>query len=65
MEFVDKCGLSPFTKFAYVIEPSKIDHQLFGETVARSRGLNVKVCGNTHDALGWLKIVTPIPHPRY
>ena len=51
--FVDR-GVSPATKFAYVLEEPVLDPQKFGETVAVNRGMFVKTFDNVDGALGWL-----------
>ncbi len=55
MEFADQ-GVSSLTKFAYVLEIPMLDAGRFGENVARSRGMNIKVFDTYEDALGWLRI---------
>ena len=49
-------GVSPATKFAYILRPPLLDAERFGETVAVNRGMNVKAFENLPDALGWLGI---------
>jgi hypothetical protein len=49
-------GVSPATKFAYVLEVPIRDPGRFGENVAQNRGLIVMTFGNLDDALGWLEI---------
>jgi hypothetical protein len=52
-------GVSPATKFAYVLKEPVLDPRRFGETVAVNRGMNVKAFDNLEDALGWLGIAPP------
>ena len=52
-------GVSPATKFAYVLKEPVLDPRRFGETVAVNRGMNVKAFDNLEDALGWLAIAPP------
>ena len=49
-------GVSPATKFAYVLGSPVLDPGRFGETVAVNRGMLVKVFENLPDALSWLGI---------
>ena len=49
-------GVSSATKFAYVLTIPVLDPERFGETVARNRGMCVKVFENLLDAFGWLGI---------
>jgi hypothetical protein len=50
-----KRGLSFNPRFAYVLEPSMLDPQKIGETVARNRGMTVKACDRLQDALDYLE----------
>ncbi len=49
-------GLAEDTHFAYVLEIPMRDPMKFGETVARNRGMLVKVFSNYKEACAWLKI---------
>jgi hypothetical protein len=49
-------GVSPATKFAYVLKEPVLDPQRFGETVAVNRDMLVLAFDNLTDALGWLDI---------
>jgi len=49
-------GVSGITQFAYILEVPMLDAERFGEKVARSRGMNVKVFDNLEDAYEWLRI---------
>ena len=55
LKFKDR-GVSPATKFAYVLKEPVLDPQRFGETVAVNRGMHVKAFDNLEDALRWLGI---------
>ena len=52
-------GVSPATKFAYVLKEPVLDPRRFGETVAVNRGMYVKAFDNLEEALGWLGIAPP------
>lgn len=47
-------GVSPATRFAFVLIEPVLDPQRFGETVMVNRGMVVKVFDNPGDALQWL-----------
>ena len=47
-----KHGKNP--RFAYVLDPEVIDSNRLGETVARNRGMNVRVFETTEEASKWL-----------
>jgi len=49
-------GVSPATRFAYVLEEPMRDPERFGETVAVNRGMFVKTFDILEDAFGWLQI---------
>jgi hypothetical protein len=49
-------GVSPATRFAYVLTEPILDPRRFGESVAVNRGMFVKAFDNLEDALGWLRI---------
>ena len=49
-------GVSPYTKFAYVMKVPLLDPKRFGENVAVNRGCNCKAFDNLEDALSWLGI---------
>jgi hypothetical protein len=51
-EHLYKVRLVP--RFAYVLTPPVLDRGRFGETVARNRGMIVKVFEDVDDALEWL-----------
>jgi hypothetical protein len=53
LQFKDR-GVSPATKFAYILQEPVLDPQRFGETVAVNRGMLVKAFDDLEDALGWL-----------
>ena len=52
-------GVSPASKFAYVLKEPVLDPRRFGETVAVNRGMYVKAFDNLEDAFGWLGIAPP------
>jgi hypothetical protein len=52
-------GVSPATRFAYVLKEPVLDRRRFGETVAVNRGMHVKAFDNLEDAVGWLGIAPP------
>jgi hypothetical protein len=54
-KFKDR-GVSPATKFAYVLKEPVLDPQRSGETVAVNRGMLVLAFDNLTDARGWLEI---------
>jgi hypothetical protein len=54
LKFQDR-GLSPATRFAYVLLEPVLDPERFGETVALNRGMLVRVFDNLDDAVGWLE----------
>ncbi len=60
-KFKDR-GVSPGTRFAYVLEEPVLDSRRLGEAVAANRGMLVKAFNNPEDALGWLGI-TPANKP--
>lgn len=43
-------------QFAYVLEEPMLDRGRLGETVARNRGMNVKVFDNVDEAVEWLRL---------
>jgi hypothetical protein len=47
-------GISPATRFAYVLEEPVLDARRFGETVAVNRGMLVRAFDNLDDAIEWL-----------
>ncbi len=47
-------GVSPATRFAYVLEEPMLDPDRFGETVAVNRGMIVRAFDNLEAALAWL-----------
>jgi hypothetical protein len=50
-------------RFAYVFREPVLDPKKFGETVARNRGMVVKVCDNLDEALEWLSpVLASRPH---
>ena len=49
-------GVSPATRFAYVLREPVLDPERFGETVAVNRGMLVKAFDHLEDALKWLGI---------
>jgi hypothetical protein len=51
-----KRGISPATRFAYVLIEPVLHPKRFGETVAVNRGMVNKVFDNPEDALQWLRI---------
>jgi len=56
-------GVSPATKYAYVLRAPVIDLGMFGETVARNRGMDVMAFDNPEEALQWLG-TTPANKPH-
>lgn len=60
-QFGDR-GVSPSTRFAYVLEVPMRDPARFGENVARNRGMDVTTFDNLKDAFGWLGIA-PVDNP--
>ena len=50
----EKKGVSPATRFAYVLIEPVLDPARFGETVAVNRGMVVKAFDNPAEALQWL-----------
>jgi len=48
-------GLSRAIRFAYVCLPPVLDHERFGETVARNRGVNADVTDSVVAARQWLE----------
>src|SRR5215471_8151375 len=46
-------------RLAYVGSPAHVDPGGFGETVARNRGINVKITTKMDDALAWIQAETP------
>jgi hypothetical protein len=52
-KFQDR-GLSPATRFAYVLVEPVLDPERFGETVALNRGMLIRVFDNLDDAVRWL-----------
>ena len=61
VDFSDR-GVSPATRFAYLLKEPVLDPRRLGETVAVNRGMLVKAVDNLDDALGWLGI-TPANKP--
>ena len=58
-------GVSPATRFAYVLKEPVLDPGRFGETVAVNRGMAVRAFDNPEEALQWLGIATAKkPHAR-
>jgi hypothetical protein len=55
-------GVSPATRFAYVLREPVLDPGRFGETVAVNRGMAVRAFDNPEEALQWLGI-TPANKP--
>jgi hypothetical protein len=55
-------GVSPSTRFAYVLREPVLDPRRFGETVAVNRGMVVKAFDNREEALQWLGIA-PVNKP--
>ena len=49
-------GVSPATKFAYVLKEPVLDPGRFGETVAVNRGMLAKVCEDPEEAFAWLEV---------
>lgn len=49
-------GVSPATRYAYVLRAPVLDPGRFGETVARNRGMDVMTFDNPEEALQWLGI---------
>jgi hypothetical protein len=49
-------GVSPATKFAYVLRKPVLGPGRFGETVARNRGMVVMAFDNPEEALQWIEI---------
>ena len=47
-------GVSPATRFAYVLEEPMLDPDRFGETVAVNRGMIVRAFDNLEAARAWL-----------
>jgi len=47
-------GMSPVTRFAYVLREPVRDPKKFGETVAVNRWMRLKVFDNLEEALEWL-----------
>ena len=47
-------GVSPATRYAYVLRAPVLDPGKFGETVARKRGMDVMAFDNPEEALQWL-----------
>jgi len=47
-------GVSPATRFAYVLEEPLLDPERFGETVALNRGMRVRAFDNLEPARAWL-----------
>jgi hypothetical protein len=47
-------GVSPATRFAYVLEEPMLDPERFGETVALNRGMRVRAFDNLEPARAWL-----------
>ena len=54
---VKEHGIAP--RFAYVLHEPLRDPRTFGETVARNRGMNVKVFESSEDAFEWLELTPP------
>ena len=48
-------GVSPATRFAYVLEEPMLDPDRFGETVAVNRGMIVRAFDNLEAARAWLE----------
>jgi len=48
-------GAATIPRFAYVLSEAVIDPERFGETVARNRGMPVKVFTDLDAALSWLR----------
>jgi len=48
-------GLSPATRFAYVLEEPILHPERFGETVAVNRGMRVRAFDNLEAARAWLE----------
>ena len=51
-------GVSPATRFAYVLKEPVLDPGRFGETVAVNRGMAVRAFDNPGEALQWLGTAT-------
>ena len=49
-------GVSRDIKFAYVMPEALVDLEHFSETVARNRGLHLKIFNTMEDALEWLEL---------
>jgi len=49
-------GVSPATRFAYVLDEPMLDQDRFGETVAVNRGMRVKAFDNLEAARAWLEV---------
>jgi len=47
-------GVSPATRFAYVLEEPMLDPERFGETAAVNRGMIVRAFDNLEAARAWL-----------
>src|SRR5215831_16711056 len=47
-------GMSPATRFAYVLKEPVLDPDRFGETVAVNRWMRLRVFDNLEEALEWL-----------
>jgi hypothetical protein len=60
--FADR-GVSPATRFAYVLKEPVLDPRRIGEIVATNRGMFVKAFDSLEDALEWLGI-TPTRKPN-
>jgi hypothetical protein len=50
---------APLLKIAFVVNPSIIDAEKFGEKVAHNRGLHGLVTVNIQEAFKWLDVGTP------
>ena len=48
-------GVSPATRFAYVLEEPMLDPERFGETAAVNRGMIVRAFDNLEAARAWLE----------